>query len=66
MSSTMGKKEWTEMFEAVGIDHETMHRWHSEFERRAPEAHQSFLEWLSIAPEEIHQIRDRSRSGDWT
>ena len=55
------KQEWVAMFEAVGLDDDTMSRWHQVFEQRAPEAHQAFLEWLSVAPEEIVTIRERSR-----
>jgi len=56
------KEQWVDLFRAVGIDDETMKRWHGEFERRSPDAHQSFLEWLAIPLEEIAEIRARSRS----
>lgn len=55
------KEDWVAMFEAIGLDDETMWRWHEVFERRAPEAHQAFLEWLSVAPDEIVTILERSR-----
>lgn len=55
------KQEWIALFLDVGIDHPTMNRWHQEFERRAPEAHQSFLEWLGIAAAEITEIRAQAR-----
>lgn len=38
-----------------------MDRWHSEFERLAPEAHQDFLEFLGIDASEIDSIRQRAR-----
>src|SRR5215472_6664488 len=37
------KKLWVEMLRSAGMDQEAMHRWHIEFERRAPEGHQEFL-----------------------
>jgi hypothetical protein len=60
-TKTMDKALWVEMFEAIGLDHDTMNRWHAEFERRAPESHQSFLEWLNIGSDEIVSIREQSR-----
>jgi hypothetical protein len=51
------KDEWVDLFRSVGIDDEMMHRWHLEFEQRAPDAHQGFLEWLRIPMEEISNIR---------
>lgn len=61
-STSINKEIWTSMFEAVGLDLATMHRWHAEFERRAPEAHQSFLEWLGASADEIKTIRESSRT----
>lgn len=61
-TTNMNKKLWTEMFEAIGLDADTMHRWHAEFERRSPDAHQSFLEWLNVAGDEIEGIREKSRT----
>ena len=55
------KDRWIALFRGVGIDDETMKRWHVAFEREAPEAHQSFLEWLAIPSPEIEAIRERSR-----
>ena len=58
-----GKKEWVELFEEIGLDDPTMRRWHAGFERRWPDAHQNFLEWLGIAGAEINHIREGSRGG---
>jgi MerR family transcriptional regulator, thiopeptide resistance regulator len=55
---------WIEMLRAAGVDHDGMHRWHSEFERRAPEGHQEFLLSLGIPPHEVEEIRGLSR-GEW-
>jgi DNA-binding transcriptional MerR regulator/RimJ/RimL family protein N-acetyltransferase len=57
-------KLWVEMLRAAGMDHDGMHRWHSEFERRAPEGHQEFLLCLGIPPLEVEEIRRLSR-GEW-
>ena len=41
-----------------------MSRWHVEFERLSPEAHQDFLEFLGLEDDEIARIRGWSRSPD--
>jgi hypothetical protein len=56
--------EWTEMFSAIGLKESDMHKWHAEFERRHPEGHQGFLEWLSLPETRIAEIRGKSAS-DW-
>jgi hypothetical protein len=61
MEKQVGVKEWVAMFREIGLDEETMMRWHRLFESRHPEAHQSFLEWLGIAAGEIEAIRAKSR-----
>lgn len=58
-------KLWVEMLRAAGMDQDGMHRWHSEFERRAPEGHREFLLSLGIPPPEVEEIRRLSR-GEWT
>lgn len=60
------KDRWVALFRLVGIDDETMQRWHEGFERESPEAHLSFLEWLGVEAAERDEIRERSRSGRWT
>jgi DNA-binding transcriptional MerR regulator len=57
------KKLWVEMLRAAGMDQKAMHQWHTEFERRAPDAHNEFLLSLGIAASEVSQIRALSRSG---
>jgi DNA-binding transcriptional MerR regulator len=52
---------WVEMLEAAGMDEKARKRWHAEFERRAPEAHNEFLLSLGIPPEEVVKIRRWSR-----
>jgi MerR family transcriptional regulator, thiopeptide resistance regulator len=36
---TIDKQAWTEMLRTAGMDEAAMGRWHTEFARRAPEAH---------------------------
>jgi len=64
MDRPFGVKDWVELFREIGLDDETMHRWHGRFESRAPEAHQSFLQWLGVPQDEVTRIRDHSR-GEW-
>ena len=52
---------WVEMLEAAGMDEKARKRWHMEFERRAPEAHDEFLRSLGISGEEVPRIRRWSR-----
>ena len=54
------REMWVKMLRAAGMDDRAMHRWHTEFERRAPEAHQEFLVSLGIPEREIQLIRKRS------
>ena len=57
----LDKRRWVQILAASGLDDAAMDRWHVEFEARAPESHQDFLESLGIAPGEIAAIRARSR-----
>jgi DNA-binding transcriptional MerR regulator len=52
---------WVEMLEAAGVDQRARKRWHTEFERRAPEAHNEFLLSLGIPRGEVVRIRRWSR-----
>lgn len=58
---SVDKQAWIEMLRAAGMDEAAMRKWHSEFERRAPDAHHRFLLDLGIAEEEALLIRKRSR-----
>lgn len=55
------KDEWVSMFREIGLDEETMMKWHRLFESRHPDAHRSFLEWLGLSSEKIAEIRAASR-----
>jgi MerR family transcriptional regulator, thiopeptide resistance regulator len=58
------KQMWIEMLRSAGMDQEAMHRWHVEFERRAPDGHQEFLLSLGIPPEEAARIRRLAAATD--
>ncbi len=64
MSAPMHVEDWVELFRGIGLDETQMHQWHALFERKHPHAHQSFLEWLNIAPDEVAEIRRKS-STEW-
>jgi MerR family transcriptional regulator, thiopeptide resistance regulator len=58
---TVDKEAWIEMLRHAGMDEAAMKRWHTEFERRAPEAHHRFLLALGISEEEAFFIREGTR-----
>jgi DNA-binding transcriptional MerR regulator len=62
---TVDVKLWVKMLRAAGMDENAMHRWHVEFERRAPAGHQEFLLSLGLPPVEVEEVRGLSR-GEWT
>ena len=57
----MTKERWVSILSATGLDEAGMRKWHEEFERSAPGAHQDFLESLGIEQDEIARIRQHSR-----
>jgi hypothetical protein len=59
--SPVDKELWVEMLQAAGMNQKARKRWHTEFERRAPEAHNEFLLSLGISCEEVAKIRRWSR-----
>lgn len=59
--SPVDKDLWIEMLQAAGVNRKARKRWHTEFERRAPEAHDEFLLSLGISREEVAKIRRWSR-----
>jgi hypothetical protein len=61
MKNQVKVDEWVAMFREIGLDQAQMERWHKVFETRHPAAHQGFLEWLGLHPEEIDRIRAKSR-----
>ncbi|MDD2338090.1 MAG: MerR family transcriptional regulator [Geobacteraceae bacterium] len=57
---TVDKQAWIQMLRAAGMDETAMKIWHTEFERRAPEAHHQFLLALGISENEALYIRKLS------
>ena len=55
------KEKWVEVMRAAGFSEADMHRWHSQFEKSAPQEHQEFLEFLHIPADEVQSIREWSR-----
>lgn len=53
----MNVEQWVGLFRTIGLADEDMHRWHVEFERRYPQAHESFLRWLGLSGERVGEIR---------
>jgi DNA-binding transcriptional MerR regulator len=60
----IGKDGWVAILRAAGLDETAMHRWHVEFERMAPNAHEDFLASLGLSKMEIMRIRRRSRKAE--
>ena len=58
---SIDKQAWIEMLRAAGMDETAMTKWHTEFERRAPEAHHHFLLALGISEDEALLIQKQSR-----
>jgi MerR family transcriptional regulator, thiopeptide resistance regulator len=58
----LDERGWVAILRAAGLDDEAMFRWHLEFERMAPQAHQDFLESLGLPKPEIARIRRASRA----
>jgi hypothetical protein len=61
MSKHMQVNDWVALFREIGLDQAQMERWHKLFEARHPADHQRFLEWLGLKPDEVGQIRSKSR-----
>ena len=57
------KDKWVSIMRAAGFSEHDMERWHTEFEKNAPQEHQEFLEFLHIGTDEIAKIREWSRKG---
>ncbi len=51
------KEDWVSLMRATGLSDGEMSRWHIEFERLSPEAHQDFLEALGMNENEISKVR---------
>jgi hypothetical protein len=62
MKNHVNADEWVAMFREIGLDKAQMQRWHKLFEARHPAAHQAFLEWLGLKPEDIDRARTEFRA----
>lgn len=60
-SRILTKEGWVKLLTAIGLDAVDRQRWHEEFERLSPEAHQDFLESIGIDAKEIRAIRAWAR-----
>ena len=60
MKQLVSVQEWKERFIAIGLDQNTMQKWHKLFEKENPAGHQSFLEWLGLSSDEIAAIRKQA------
>ncbi|MFK5971352.1 MAG: hypothetical protein QM487_14715 [Candidatus Marithrix sp.] len=58
----MNVEKWVELFEAVGLNGDGQQKWHTEFEKKFPDEHQAFLEWLQIPDKDIRMIRKQAVS----
>ncbi len=48
-SRSMTKDQWITLLASTGLNEEGMHKWHMEFEKMSPDAHQDFLESLGCS-----------------
>lgn len=56
-SRVMTKQVWVSLLKAAGLDDTGLKKWHVEFEKATPEAHQDFLESIGLEKAEIKKIR---------
>lgn len=59
-TNVITKDKLVSIMRAAGMSEADMNRFHTEFERNAPEEHQEFLEFLHIPAGEIRKIRELS------
>ena len=59
-SRSLTKDQWVALLASTGMTEDGMYKWHAEFEKNFPEAHQDFLESLGIPKDEITMIRKSS------
>lgn len=56
-NNKMSKARWVNIMQQAGFSEDGMTQWHQQFEARAPQAHQAFLESLNLTTTEIAKIR---------
>ena len=57
----MTVEQWKEVFRDTGLSDNDMEKWHQCFERKFPDAHQQFLEWLGLETSRIEKIRQAGK-----
>ena len=50
-------EQWKELFREIGLSPQDMEKWHRAFEKKNPQGHQSFLEWLGLDAASIAKVR---------
>jgi len=58
---TITKDQFVAVLNDAGITEEQRRQLHVAFEKRHPQAHQAFLEWLGLPAEAVRHIREHSR-----
>jgi hypothetical protein len=64
MKPMITKDQFVGVLEAAGIDAPRQERFHREFERRHPAAHEGFLAWLGLEAGERARIRGQERAAN--
>ena len=54
------KDQFVALLNDAGVTDAQKHKLHALFEARHPEAHEAFLQWLGVPPEDIRNIRAHS------
>ena len=57
----MTKDKFVAVLKDAGLNENQMRKFHALLEKRHPEDHQAFLEWLNIPAAEIPRIRAASK-----
>ncbi len=56
------KDQFVALLNEAGVTDDQKARLHAAFEKRYPEAHESFLAWLGLPADAVRDIRTRSRA----
>ena len=59
---TITKDQFVAVLNEAGVTEEQKARLHAAFEKRYPDAHQSFLEFLGLPADTVRDIRTRRRT----
>lgn len=61
-TKSMNKETWVELLRSAGLDDAGMDKWHEEFEKQAPHAHQDFLQSIGLSFSQIKALREKYKS----